>query len=122
MIVAASLVAYQIRNVGYLYGVMNHIFSAGMRSFVKHGLVEDQGDLDELLDGSNITLDFFFFILFGLISNFSKGRERRKICLEASEVACTFSPFIASRVVVIDCTALWSVVLVLVEDVGMFAL
>ena len=116
---------YQICNVGYLYGVMNHIFSEGIGSFVKHGLVEDQGDLDELLGRSNITLDFsiFFFlvcILFDLRGR--RGHLQERICFK---IACTaFAPFIAARIVVIasDCTALWSVVLILVQDMRMFGL
>ena len=120
---------YQICNVGYLYGVMNHIFSEGIGSFVKHGLVEDQGDLDELLGRSNITLDFSVFcffldlcILFDLRRGRRRGHLQERICFK---IACTaFAPFIAARIVVIasDCTALWSVVLILVQDMRMFGL
>jgi hypothetical protein len=112
---------YQVGNVCHLDGVMNHIFSARMWPLIKHCLVQDQGYFDELFDRSHIS--------FHLVLVFDGAGEDFDvvICCVVVLIFCVpLPPIVASeagtRIVVSHGTALRRVVLVLIQDMRMFAL
>ena len=101
--------SYQVSDVDHLNGIVNHIFSTRMWPFIEHGFVEDKCDFDEFFDGSDITFDLFFFDFLQQIFCYS---------LQMASLAS----FVASGVAFGNGTALGSVVLVLIQNMGMFAL